>query len=165
MRRAVLAAASLAMGCDYLSIKPTFEVSLVVPPEIVATEPFVLGVDVKNPHGSAITLDSVDVDAALLKGFQVISVEPSPKDTIHVPVLNQRSWSFETPVPAGTTHRVTFRLRPLNVGRFTGNVGACNPGQDCASAFADLVVTPKKPRAIEKDTAVTGASPSPAPTP
>jgi hypothetical protein len=48
-------------------------------------------------------------------------------------------------VAAGATQRVTFQLKPLNAGRFSGNVGACNPGQDCASTFADLVVGLRKP--------------------
>jgi hypothetical protein len=144
----LVAVAGFAAGCDVLMVKPTFEVSVAVPTDIVAMEPFALGVDVKNPHGSAITLDSVDVDDKLLAGFQVVSVEPKPKDTMHVPVLNQRSWSFGTSlsVPAGATQRVTFNLRALNAGRFSGNVGACNPGQDCASTFADLVVV-TRPRA------------------
>jgi hypothetical protein len=136
----LVAVAVLGAGCDMLRVKPTFEVSVAVPTDIVAMEPFALGVDVKNPHGSAITLDSVDLDDKLLTGFQVVSVDPKPKDTMHVPLLNQRSWSFGTSVPAGTTQRVTFNLRALNAGRFSGNVGACNPGQDCASTFADLVV-------------------------
>lgn len=138
-------AGAVLPGCDYLSVKPTFDVSLVLPAEVVATEAFPLGVDVKNPHGSAITLDSVDIDDALLKGLQVISVDPKPKDTMHVPVLNQRSWTFGLSVPAGSVQRVTFNVRPLNVGRFSGNVGACNPGQDCASTFADLVVKARRP--------------------
>ena len=139
----LVVAVALSAGCEVLTIKPTFEVSLVVPDEIVASQPFALGVDVQNPHGSAIKLDSVDLDDSLLKGFQVMSVEPKPKDTMHVPLLNQRTWSFGTSVPAGAIQRVTFNLRALNAGRFSGNVGACNPGQDCASTFADLVVSPR----------------------
>ena len=98
----------------------------------------------EHPLDSAITLDSVDVDAKLLKGFQVMSVEPSPKDSMHVPVLNQRTWSFGMSVPARSVQRLDFKLRPVSVGRFSGNVDACNPGQDCAGAFADVVVGSKK---------------------
>ena len=138
----VLCGAALA-GCDLLSPRPTFEVTLAVPEEITVAETFVLGVDVKNPHAAAITLDSVDVDSKLLKGFQLISVAPTPADVTHIPVLDQRSWSFGRSIPPGGVLRVAFRLRPLNVGRFSGEVGACNPGQDCANAFADLVVSPR----------------------
>jgi hypothetical protein len=141
----IVAGITWSLGCDVLTVKPTFEVTLVVPDELTVGQPFALVVDVKNPHGSAIKLDSVDVADTLLKGFQVVSVEPSAKDTMHVPLLDQRSWSFETSVAAGATHRVTFNLKPLLAGRFSGNVDACNPGQDCASTFADLVVGLRKP--------------------
>jgi len=132
-------------GCDILTTKPTFQVKLDFPAEIRVAEPFALGVDISNPHGSAIKLDSVDVDDALLKGFQVVSVDPAAADTMHVPFLKQRSWSYGRSVPAGGAMRVTFNLRPLNAGRFSGNVDACNPGQDCTSVFADLVVGPRRP--------------------
>jgi hypothetical protein len=142
-RHAMAMAVALLAGCDYVRVKPTFEVGLKIPDEVVATEEFTLSVDVKNPHGSAITLDSVDVDDKLLQGFQVVSVEPSAKDSMHVPLLDQRTWSFGTSVAAGSVQRIDFKLRPVQVGRFSGNVDACNPGQDCAGAFADIVVKPK----------------------
>lgn len=146
LRRAgIVVGLAWSLGCDVLTVKPTFEVALAIPDELTVGQTFALGVDVKNPHGSAITLDSVDVDDKILKGFQVMSVEPSAKDTMHVPVVNQRSWTFGTSVPAATTHRVTFKLKPLQAGRFSGNIGACNPGQDCGNTFADLVVGLRKP--------------------
>jgi hypothetical protein len=82
----------------------------------------------------------VDVDVTFLSGFQVVKIEPSPTDTFRIPVIDQRSWSFGRPVPSKGTTRVSFTLRPLKPGHYTGNVEVCNPNQDCTGAYADVAV-------------------------
>lgn len=134
---------SLAGGaaCWYvLRKRPQLGATLDLPPTARAGQTISLVARLDNPHDRPVTLDSVDIAESFLEGFQVLRVEPRPTDTMRVPIVNQRSWTFGQAVPAGGTMTVTFSLRCLRAGHFTGTVDACNPSQDCTSLFGDVEV-------------------------
>jgi hypothetical protein len=119
---------------------PMLDATLALPTEAAVESPVDMVVTVSNPHSEAVTLDSIDVDAAFLEGFQVVGVEPEPKGTMLVPFLNQRSWEFGKVLQSGETHSVTFRLKSVMEGRFSGDIDICNPNQDYKTLLADIVV-------------------------
>lgn len=98
-----------------------------------------------NPNNRPITLDSIDIDDSFMAGFQVVRVEPTPKDTMRLRVLRQRSWEFGAVVPPGTGLDVTFELRAVDEGRWIGQVDVCNPTQDFNSLLADVMVSRDAP--------------------
>jgi hypothetical protein len=122
--------------------RPQLQAEVRVSPEARAGESLPLILALSNPHAHPVTLDSIDVDQSLLAGFQVLSVDPAPTDSIALPLLDQRTWSFDRELPASGTLIVTFELRPVEAGRFTGNVEVCNPQQDCPGFFVDVLVKP-----------------------
>jgi hypothetical protein len=67
-------------------------------------------------------------------------VKPEPDDTSDIPFLDQRSWAFGRSIAAGERLEVTFSLRPIEPGHFTGDVDVCNPNQDFSTVYADVVV-------------------------
>lgn len=93
-----------------------------------------------NPHKRPVILDSIDVSESFLAGFQVVSVDPQPTGTVHIPVFDQRSWSFGISVAPGDTLSATFRLEPVEPGHFSGDIDVCNPNQDFTTLFVDVVV-------------------------
>lgn len=134
---------SLVAGaaCWYvLRKRPQLGATLELPPTARAGQTISLVARLDNPHDRPVTLDSIDIAESFLEGFQVLRVEPKPTDTTRVPIVNQRSWSFGQAVPAGGTMAVTFTLRCLRAGHFTGTVDACNPSQDCTSLYGDVDV-------------------------
>lgn len=133
----------VASGCGLFRVDPQLDAELRMPDEITVDQAFDLVVDLKNPHEKAVTLDSIDVDSALIKDFQVVKITPTPTDTMRIPVVDQRSWSFGKAVPSQGALQVSFTLRPLKAGHYTGNVEVCNPNQDCTSLYADIAVRAK----------------------
>ena len=127
----------------YLFLRETalLEAQLTVPNEVRVGETTELTVETSNPHSGPVILDSIDIDDAFLRGFQVLSVAPEPTGTEQVPFIDQRSWSFGRSVPPGGKLAVRFTLKSLQVGHFVGNVDVCNPNQDYKSLYADVVVT------------------------
>jgi hypothetical protein len=138
----LLASFACTGACWYLFVRetPLLETSLALPEHVAAGQPFDLVVHAHNPHAEPVTLDSVDVDLELLGAFQVLEVVPPPAGTLKIPLLDQRSWTYGRAVPPGETWSVTFRLRPLQPGHFSGTIDVCNPSQQFTSHYADIVV-------------------------
>lgn len=109
-----------------------------------------------NSYDKPVTLDSVDVDDAFLAGFQVVTVVPEPSDTSHLSLGHQRTWAFGKVVPPKETLSVTFTLRAIAEGHFSGDVDVCNPSQDFKTVLADVVVTDKH---ANKTDAANGSQP------
>ncbi|MHC5055050.1 MAG: hypothetical protein ACYTKD_10080 [Planctomycetota bacterium] len=124
---------------------PKLDAKLSLAPEATLGSTATMVVVAKNPHEEPVTLDSIDIDESFLAGFQVISIDPEPTDTSNVPLLDQRSWSFGEEIAPGESHSVTFNLRPVSEGRFTGDVDVCNPSQDYKTLLADVVVKKAAP--------------------
>ena len=135
---------ALCAGCSiwYLFILdlPNLDADLTLPPQIEIDETFDLIVTMNNPHNHNIILDSIDIDHSLLEGLQVLEIEPVPVGTDDYSFLNLRSWQFGKPVAPGEQVVVTFKMRAIYPGHYSGNVEICNPSQDCKTLFADVVV-------------------------
>jgi hypothetical protein len=137
---AAVVVAALALGTWLWLFRelPVLSATLAVPSEAKLDGTVVMVVTTTNAHEKAVTLDSVDIDDAFLDGFQVVKVEPTPTDTMHI--LGQRSWSFDQAVEPGGTLEVRFELKAVQEGHFSGDVDVCNPNQDFTTLVADVVV-------------------------
>jgi hypothetical protein len=127
-----------------LNKSPALTATVSIPLEVELGVPFTMTVTASNPHEVPATLDSVDIDEAFLAGFQVLSVEPRATNTSHIPLANQRSWDFGQSVPPGGSATVTFTLRAVAEGRFSGDVDVCNPTLDWNTQLVDVIVNPKR---------------------
>ncbi|MHC4248606.1 MAG: hypothetical protein ACYS9X_05700 [Planctomycetota bacterium] len=119
---------------------PKLDAKLSLPSEATLESTMTMVVTANNPHQEPVTLDSIDIDDSFLAGFQVVSIDPEPTDTASVPIVDQRSWTFGKAIPPGESHSVTFHLRPVSEGHFSGDVDVCNPNQDFKTLLADVVV-------------------------
>ncbi|ABW67191.1 hypothetical protein [Desulfosudis oleivorans] len=119
---------------------PVLDATLSLPNEAQVDSAISMVVTATNRHSKSITLDSIDIDDSFLAGFQVISINPKPTDTTHIPIINQRSWDFGTVIQPNESLPVTFRLKPVTEGHFSGDVDVCNPNQDFKTLLADVVV-------------------------
>lgn len=133
---------------------PMLDASIELPLEAEPGTSISMTVTVINRHSGRVTLDSIDIDESFLSGFQVSRVNPKPVSTTRLPIIEQRSWEFGRVVQPGESLAVTFTLRPVMEGRFTGDVDVCNPNQDFRTLLADVVVA--RPEAGEA-----GAVPEP----
>ncbi len=118
---------------------PTLDASLSLPSEVEAGETVTMVVSASNPHNEAVVLDSIDVSNSFLNGFQVEFIEPEPTDTMEIPIVDQRSWTFDVEVQPGGSTSVIFELRSVMEGHFVGDVDVCNPNQDYQTLIADVV--------------------------
>lgn len=124
---------------------PVLSATLDVPQQVKQGDIVRMKVLTFNPNKRSITLDSIDIDDSFMAGFQVVRVEPTPKDTLRLGILRQRSWEFGAMVPPGTGLDVTFELQAVAEGRWIGQVDVCNPTQDFNSLLADVMVSESAP--------------------
>lgn len=138
-----LLVAVAALGLWFLLFRdlPVLDATLSLPSEVAMESTMSMVITATNPHKEPVTLDSVDIDDSFLAGFQVVAIVPEPIETTHVPLINQRSWSFEKQVEPGDSISVSFELKPVMEGHFSGDVDVCNPNQDFSTLFADVVAT------------------------
>lgn len=120
---------------------PVLDTTLSLPSEVAMGSTVSMVITATNPHKVTVILDSVDMDDSFLAGFQVVNIVPEPTDTMHVPLINQRSWSFEKQVAPGESISVAFVLKPVMEGHFSGEVDVCNPNQDFTTVYADVIAT------------------------
>jgi hypothetical protein len=141
---AVIVVAIVAVAICLLEITrdlPLLDASLSLPSEVQLDSTLTMVVTTTNTHSEPVILDSIDMDDSFLAGLQVLSIDPEPTDTLHIPVINQRSWAFGKRVLPGSSLPVTFELRAVMEGHFSGDIDVCNPNQDFTTLVADLVVS------------------------
>lgn len=137
----LMAIVAIGLGVAWLFIeRPTLDGSLDMPLQVTVGETFHATITASNGHDKTVTLDSIDISDTLLAGVQISSIEPDPESTTRVPVLDQRSWAFNTPVEPGATMTVRYTLRAVREGHFTGDIDLCNPSQDFFTLYGDLVI-------------------------
>ncbi len=127
---------------------PTLDATLSAPSEVEMGSTLTLKITTTNSHNKPVTLDSIDIDDAFLKGFQVVKINPAPSGTTHIPFTQQRSWDFGKAVSPRGAFSVTFQLKAVADGHFSGDVDVCNPNQDFKTLLADVVVTKKSSHKI-----------------
>lgn len=123
----------------------TFDVVLEVPEVVRVGEVFTVTVRTKNPHRRAVILDSVDVDRALLNGFQLIAIDPTPDESFsyHEDAgdwANAESWAFYDRIPPGKSVDVTIYLRPQQAGLYEGTVYVFNADYDSTDVPCTVTV-------------------------
>ena len=111
--------------------------------DISVGQTFELEVTVTNERPKKILmLDDIDVAQAYLDGFTVVSVDPKPKSSQHVPIENSRSYHFGIRIPPQTAQTFKFKLHAEKAGTFRGDVDACE-GTRTITCVAETVVKEK----------------------
>ena len=111
------------------------------PLDIKVGDTFKVTVNVKNEREKKMLMVSdIDISDDYIGGFVLVSTEPSPRSSMHVPFDNSISYTFDTPISAGDTKSYTFVLRAIQPGVFRGDVDVCE-GQRFVSTMAQTVVT------------------------
>ncbi|MBN1588070.1 MAG: hypothetical protein JW888_00985 [Pirellulales bacterium] len=115
-------------------------VSVDAPLDVKLGETFAMVVNVANERaGEDLSVSDVDVGDAYLAGFVVVSVEPTPESSMHIPIDNSMSYTFDSLIPAGTTKSFTFTLRAEQAGVYRGDVDVCE-GLRFVTAIAQTCV-------------------------
>lgn len=139
---AVLAA--LALFVAHVS-KDLEGVTLTVkaPEEVKVGDTMELVVTVKNERvGKEVKLADVDISDEYLAGFTVSSSTPNYKTTIHIPIDNSQSFTFDINLPPGKETNIVFTLRAIKEGVYRGDVDA-SEGMLFVTALAQTVVKEK----------------------
>lgn len=96
------------------------------PSEVVVGQPFDLTIRVTNIRERKIlNLSDIDIADEYLTAFSVMRVEPAFKSTMHVPLDNSQSFTFDQRIPAGDTREFVFTLKAHAPGFFRGDVDVC----------------------------------------
>ncbi len=110
------------------------------PLDVALDETFPLVVTVTNTReGQTVTINDVDIADEYLAGFVVVSVDPAEQSSMHIPLDNSMSYTFNTELAPGTSKTFTFNLRAQETGIFRGEVDVTQ-GMQFTSAVAQTVV-------------------------
>src|SRR5262249_44792468 len=94
--------------------------------DVVGGQTFDLQITVTNERPKKVmSLSDVDVAEDYLSGFTVVSIDPKPKSSQHVPIDNSRSFHFGINIPPHSAQTFKFTLRAEKAGNFSGDVDAC----------------------------------------
>jgi len=123
----VLAAVAMVSCVGYFGQDPTgVEVTLASPLDVAVGEVFRLDVEVTNQRkGKPFGLTDIDLDERYLEAFTVVRTVPEHSASMHIPIDNSRSFTFDRPVVPGETAVFTFELRAERAGFFRGDVDVC----------------------------------------
>jgi hypothetical protein len=123
----VIAAVAMVSCVGYFGQDPQgVEVVVSSPMDVAVGEVFRLDVEVTNRRDTEpFGLTDVDLDEGYLESFTVVRTVPEHKSSMHVPIDNSRSFTFDRPVAPGETAVFTFELRAEEVGSFRGDVDVC----------------------------------------
>lgn len=115
-------------------------VSIDSPLDVKKGETFNMVVNVKNEREKkSLTISDIDISDEYLEGFVVISVNPAPKSSKHIPIDDSMSYTFNVSIPGGATNAFTFVIRAEKTGIFRGDVDVCE-GQRFITVTAQTVV-------------------------
>ena len=116
------------------------DASLSAPKSVELGEVFDLELILSNPYSSEATLNSVDLDHTFLKGFEVISVSPSPESDKSYDSLGFHTWYYRNTYAPGDALNIVYKLRATSVGEFKGDFDICNSDQDFKSVTVEIEV-------------------------
>ncbi|MCC7072801.1 MAG: hypothetical protein IT383_15850 [Deltaproteobacteria bacterium] len=130
-----------ALALSWLGKEPSGVVVVVdAPTEVRVGDAFPLKVTVTNQRpDERLGLSDIDVGEAYLRGFTLEIIEPTPVTTMHVPIDDSQSFTFNTPLEPGASRTFTFNLRAAQPGVYRGDVDVCE-GMHFVTAMAQTVV-------------------------
>ena len=109
----------------YFTDFPSFAVTIDAPAEVAIEEEFELTVNVVNPSAESVTLGSIDIYNSLLKGFEVMDIDPRPSESSEIFDFYTASFSHE--LQAGERFSVSYSLKAKESGLWIGDI-------DCSMA-------------------------------
>jgi len=113
------------------------------PTDVAMGETFGLKVVVTNERaGKSLEVSSIDIAEEYLAGFSVISMDPEPASSTHIPIDESRSFAFNADIPAGESRTFLFNLRAEKAGLYRGDVDTCE-GMRFISTMAQTSVKEK----------------------
>ena len=89
--------------------------------------------------GKGLSLSSIDLSDEYLAGFTVLQVDPPAQSSMHIPLDNSQSFTFDAQVPPGESRQFTFSLRAEKPGIYRGDVDVCE-GARFVTTMAQTVV-------------------------
>ena len=114
------------------------------PSDVQVGQTFDLEINVTNERPrKVLQLSDIDIAEQYLTGFTVVTVKPPQKSSMHVPVVDSQSFTFDTTIAAGTSQTFTFTLRAEKEGIFRGDVDI-SEGMRTLTSMAQTVVKAKE---------------------
>ena len=119
----------LVLGCGGIgSSTDDFFAEVSAPASVRTGETVEVRVKVYNTAAEQQTLHSLDIDDAIMAGFDVVSSSPPYRDFMHVPIDNTESYEYMRAIPAGGSVDVTLTLSAVKTGYFSGEIDVCVNG-------------------------------------
>ena len=111
------------------------------PLDVTVGQVFEITVSVKNERQrKVLEVSDIDIGDEYLVGFVIISTEPTARSTMHIPIDNTLSHTFDVRIDPGETKAFVFTLRAEKAGIFRGDIDVCE-GARFITTTAQTVVS------------------------
>lgn len=124
---------------DFSLNPPAFLVNIESPDEVALNQEFELVISVTNVSDSEITLGSIDIYDSLLDGFEIISIEPKPREISKI--MGFHSSYFYYPLSAQEQFMGSYTLRAKEEGLWIGDIDSCTPFVNFVTVSKAIKVT------------------------
>jgi hypothetical protein len=133
---------AIILGLRWLSAGPEdIQVQVAVPVRVEEGQTFELKATVTNNASHVRKLVDVDIADEYLAGLAVQSATPTFESSLHVPIDNSLSHTFNLDIPPNSEADVTFTLYAARAGDFSGDVDFCIDSQvQCVTQVVRTVV-------------------------
>lgn len=122
-----LAATALACG-GAMSSTDDFDAVIEVPALVAKGDTFDVTITVNNRADKVQILDSLDIGDDWTQGVTITSSSPPFSDSMHVPIDNSLSYSYQEEIPAGGSLTVTLQATGVRQGTFRDDIDVCVGG-------------------------------------
>ncbi|MBI2445034.1 hypothetical protein HYV43_01465 [Candidatus Micrarchaeota archaeon] len=124
----LLLAGVLLAGCVSFQPPSNVFVQIAAPDSVASGQAFNVTILIQNSDSREHRLDSIDLPLVWLKGMDVVGVFPPSYDHFDLAVVDQRTYSFNTMLPADSDVGVVFTFAPQKAGTFYGPWSVCIDG-------------------------------------
>lgn len=119
------------------------QITMDAPTSVALGGEYVITIEIRNISSETVTLESVDIQADILAGFIIETVDPYYFDTYEFGFGGEtyQTYTFQFPIAPGDSLTVTFRGEAINPGTFGGEIDVCvNSDFNCKTDVIRTVV-------------------------
>ncbi|HMB53470.1 MAG TPA: hypothetical protein VKU40_09150 [Thermoanaerobaculia bacterium] len=148
---AVVAFVAWSVYLGTRTVPEGIEVEVEVPEAVRLGDSFEVVARVINNDERGHSLVDLDVAESFLAGIVIERTEPPFAESVHVPVAQLRTYTYDLALPAGRTVEVRLQAFAADTGEHAGRFGFCIDSKaQCTSDLVRLVVLPALQEAVEE---------------
>ena len=120
---------------------PQLNVSFDIPESVAIGKPFLVTIEVSNPHAEDLVLDSIDIPDRVFERFEFVSTLPKASSDSPLGAFGTQTWYFRFPLQPGESKAIELELLPQEIGTHLVELAVCGPWAQCSPVSRPIEVS------------------------